>query len=354
MKKIKEPISYMDTNNSRSRFYDDTEGLYGYKDEHGKIVIPAVYERAEDFYEGLARVENGIKTGAIDETGKIIIPFEYDSVWQTKYWIHTRNGNVQSLFSKTGELLLSLTDIISWNFPEEEIIRIKRESGWGCVSMNGALIIPCTFQSLGPCLYGRLPYYENGFWGYLDKTGKVLVPATFDHVGYWNREIWWGLSEGTYKLYNFANEMLHNKGWLRIVEPGSEGAAIKTTNGWEFIDHEFKVTQRFPVIYDWVEFYREGLAAVKREGKWGFIDADLKEVIPAIYKRIHHFAEGLASVELDGYYGFINKKGATVIPFIYRNAGSFQNGKAMVEDSYVRYQIDISGQQVSESENIWD
>jgi len=57
------------------------EGLkYGFKDAKGKIIIPAIYDAAGDFSEGLARVNLGFtmssngKWGFIDTTGKLVIP----------------------------------------------------------------------------------------------------------------------------------------------------------------------------------------------------------------------------------------------------------------------------------------
>ena len=48
------------------------KGKYGYINKTGKVVLPAQFEFAEKFYEGLAVVKQGGKRGFIDATGKIV------------------------------------------------------------------------------------------------------------------------------------------------------------------------------------------------------------------------------------------------------------------------------------------
>lgn len=57
--------------------------------------------------------------------------------------------------------------------------------------------------------------------------------------------------------------------------------------------------------------FSEGLAAIERNGKWGFVDKTGKEVIPSIYKDVGDFSEGYAQVQRtwDGQWGFIDKNG---------------------------------------------
>ena len=53
---------------------------YGFIDENGTIIIPAIYNTAYDFSEGYAYVETDEKTGFIDKTGtiKILVKFRQD------------------------------------------------------------------------------------------------------------------------------------------------------------------------------------------------------------------------------------------------------------------------------------
>lgn len=71
--------------------------------------------------------------------------------------------------------------------------------------------------------------------------------------------------------------------------------------------------------YNQIEPYSEGLAAVERNGKWGFIDENGKEVISIIYDSVDKaFGDsGIIWVELNGKIGFIDINGSVVFPFKY-------------------------------------
>jgi len=75
-------------------------------------------------------------------------------------------------------------------------------------------------------------------------------------------------------------------------------------------------------------------------------------IIPYAYEDADYFSEGLAAVKLDGKWGYIDTTGNEVIPFQYDYAGGFYNGEAYVEigegDSAKIYFIDKTGKVVEE------
>jgi hypothetical protein len=73
------------------------------------------------------------------------------------------------------------------------------------------------------------------------------------------------------------------------------------------------------------------LVGVKKDGKWGYINATGATVIPFKYDEAGYFHEGLAPVIAGGKCGFINKTGTLVIPMKYDYATSFTDGMAYVE-----------------------
>lgn len=79
-----------------------------------------------------------------------------------------------------------------------------------------------------------------------------------------------------------------------------------------------------PFIFEANRDFTEGLAAVRYNGKWGFIDYSGNWVIPPVYLRANSFSEGLAAVQnADNLWGFIDMQGQQVIPFIYTHADRF-------------------------------
>ncbi|WP_299458826.1 WG repeat-containing protein [uncultured Microscilla sp.] len=82
-----------------------------------------------------------------------------------------------------------------------------------------------------------------------------------------------------------------------------------------------------PPQYDAMGDFSEGLVAVKRQGKWGFVNAQGKEVIALSYQAVEEFVNGLAMVKKEGLYGGINRQGGWEIP--PQHIGYFVNGLAI-------------------------
>lgn len=49
------------------------------------------------------------------------------------------------------------------------------------------------------------------------------------------------------------------------------------------------------------------------KGKYGYMDKSGKVVIPCIYEEVHFFTDGIARVKLDGKWFFIDKEGKEVV-----------------------------------------
>ena len=59
------------------------------------------------------------------------------------------------------------------------------------------------------------------------------------------------------------------------------------------------------------------LIPVEKNGKWGFVDRENREVIAAKYDDVGTFSEGLVAVALNSKVGFIDQAGIEIIPIMY-------------------------------------
>ena len=113
-------------------------------------------------------------------------------------------------------------------------------------------------------------------------------------------------------------------------------AIVKVENSWRFIDEkgneitpsdyesisnflesmiihkhpdiDDNQTKSVPSKYDKVYPYLENIALVRKKEKYGFIDEHLNEVIACKYELAYPFIEGLAQVKIGDKMGFINKQ----------------------------------------------
>ncbi len=76
---------------------------------------------------------------------------------------------------------------------------------------------------------------------------------------------------------------------------------------------------------------------ISKNGKWGFVDRQGKEVIKPIYDNVFYFNEELCCVEKDELFGFIDREGNEIISIQYDCACSFSEGLACV------YKKDLCG-----------
>lgn len=92
--------------------------------------------------------------------------------------------------------------------------------------------------------------------------------------------------------------------------------------------------------------YYEGLAAVKQNGAWGYVDTLKNVVIPYQYDSAGHFSDGVAIVRIDRKIGAIDKTGASIIPCKYDSIGCFIDSMAIVGESGKYGFVDITGKEV--------
>ena len=111
--------------------------------------------------------------------------------------------------------------------------------------------------------------------------------------------------------------------------------------------------------------FSQGLAAVKKDGKWGYIDMEDSTVIPFQFDYAFSFSEGLAVVGTPGEYptydgatapvyfwSVLDKQGKTVIPFEYTRITSYSNGLAVAVKDGRAFCVDRYGKEVPGSDTI--
>ncbi len=169
-----------------------------------------------------------------------------------------------------------------------------------------------------------VPYKASGKWGYRDSGGRIVVSPRFEIA----------------------------------LEFSAEGlAAVVDGQGWAYIDPTGRVVIRPFVVDNGPDYFEEGLARFRADGKIGFFNKSGRVVIQAKYAFARPFSGGLAAVcdsckevreaehtvVAGGKWGFINTRGALVIPFQFEDVMGFENGKAKVKASGSWKYIDEKG-----------
>ncbi len=184
---------------------------------------------------------------------------------------------------------------------------------------------------------------ENNGYRYIDVNGKTVLElqpllkkllfrngdseTAFDYFSF--SEFNEGLALVSYKWVGCG---FINKNAKLVVDfnykealPFSEGlAAVRRNKTWGYIDSKGKL--KIKDKYDKVYSFSEGLALVNGNDNWTFIDPnDIIIISLKSYTEAESFRYGIARVKKDNMYGFIDKFGHEVIPLKYEDTQTIQN-----------------------------
>ena len=147
---------------------------------------------------------------------------------------------------------------------------------------------------------GYAPAKQNGKWGLINTSGSEwLVEPQYDDII--RDELGRAYSQGVY----FA----------------SKGGQIYLYTEGEQVSGPYEDAKPFA----------DGWAAVRENGRWGFIDIAGNVQIGFQFDDALSFGQHLAAVKVDGQWGYVSKYGEIVIEPIFLSAKSFYRGSAPVQ-----------------------
>ena len=301
---------------------------WGYIDKTGTEVIPCQYDEANGFSEGLAAVELNGKYGYIDKSGTLVIPYKYDLVSEFSDGLASVKLN-----EKWGFINKNATEVAPCKYDDYYPTDLFSLEGfviiignkYGATDKNGKEVIPCKYDDITGFSQGLSAAKLNEKWGYIDANGKVVIPFKYDGAdGFFGElacvELGWEkffIDKNNKKVAPCPYTAIYPCGEVKIskVEYNDKWGYIDTTNGKEIV----------PCKYEHTDYFSEGLGIVRLNGKYGYVDTNGTEVIPCKYDGTTGFYGGLAKVELNGKYGYIDKNGIEVIPCQYDKALYFSS-----------------------------
>lgn len=207
------------------------DGLYGYCDTEGNMIIEPQFEMGFDFHEGFAAVKHGGKWGFINTYGQYSVKPTYDFVTDFKngYAICRLNG-------KYGIINTAGTKISAFSF---DYIGDAGDNGWypaktgstsGYINAKGEWQLKTDYDYCYKYTGGVARVFKDGLWGYIDVEGGELIAPSFTDLGEYHHELapysLDGLLWGYLKLnYTLASE----KPQKEEIIPVSPGSSVTPT-----------------------------------------------------------------------------------------------------------------------------
>ncbi len=167
------------------RAVSDTKSKYGFVNLKGEVVIPAIYDSAEPFSEGLAAVTDGNMTLFIDKSGKTVIS---DSLIESKlpfyngYAIVKNTNRDLGTIDKKGKFIINpqFKDMI----PDRDLYAVEasgNNNSIGWCNETGKYVINPQFSAAFPFGTADLaPVRIGESWGYVDREGNIVINPQFE------------------------------------------------------------------------------------------------------------------------------------------------------------------------------
>jgi len=175
-------------------------------------------------------------------------------------------------------------------------------------------------------------YGGNG-WNYYNKAGELLMGGFLDASNFANGLAAARTREG-WRIYDTAGNVKTNAVYEDVAMDEKQAAYrngrlfVRTgedPEGYILIDGEG--SRIGSETYEDVKvFYENTYAAVKKDGKWGFIDRDGNWFLEPAYEEARSFLNGFAAVRIDGLWGFMDMEKEIRIPCQFTEVKDFTAG----------------------------
>ncbi|MBL8176617.1 MAG: WG repeat-containing protein [Bryobacterales bacterium] len=334
----------------------------GFIDRTGKVVIVPKFETAEDFYDGLARVYVGAEAGFIDRSGKFVIKPVYATAtnFENGRSLVSRDGKY-SLIDKQGNTVAEIPYRVLGEF-HAGLATVQRPratdaggkpipAAYGYIDRAGKMVIEPRFMPAGAFPDDGRGLAVGGLnreWVYFDRTGKIILrlpmegrdraDAFQDGLLRWKEGFYWGYR-------NAAGEWAIEARYDAASDFKDGLARVELDGKWVWIDRSGR--QVDAPLRERVGNTAEGLTLYREGDRLGYLKADGAAAFPfRRYQEARDFSCGLARIKLDGRFGFLDSAGNLKLPNVYASAGDFTNCLAMVLTKYGFAYIDPEGKVV--------
>ncbi len=278
------------------------DGLWGFVDQHGELILPCEWEEVGMVVDGRAPVQKNGLWGVIDRTGKQIVPCEWGGA---------------SVDSYGGLLVLDV-------------------GTYGAMNIEGEMLIPCgLYSSIGPAIDGVRHILKDEKAGLCTTEGEIITPCQWRDTGYFSEGLAWVADDRySWGYINTAGELVIPCQYSQADDFVSGSAVVKLRDGgYQLIDQ--RGNPLCPEPWDEMEtFTANDLIMVRKGDKYGFINRQGEVAIPLIYDRAQEFGDGLALVKLGEDTFWIDESGEKALdrPEGYTSF-PFQNGLAAIRNA---------------------
>ncbi|MCL2424914.1 MAG: WG repeat-containing protein [Oscillospiraceae bacterium] len=258
------------------------------------------YDNVTIIYDKKIQVQNDGKWGIANADGTVVIPCKYDkiSTFSNDRAIVMNGAAAFAVDRYDDKIAITHENVLDISNFSDNRLALRFSDGWRRASGDFELGIN-VFEDIGMYSERHLAAKVGGKWGVIDFRNGWLIEPEFDEI----------IQDELGRCYAQGAVFVRDGNNVYLLVNG------------DFIGDIYE---------DACPFGTEGYAAVKMNGKWGFIDTSGVEVIPFVYDDALSFGQHLAAVKVDGFWGYISLYGHLVINAEFLEAKGFSGGNAPV------------------------
>ncbi len=285
---------------------------HGYIDTTGNFLYRTGNEVEDDASEDLAIFSDVRKVGFIDKAGKVLIPARFDHARPFRDGLaavckcstdHTEGPLCSGAFGK-----------------------------WGFIDKTGKLVIDYRFASVSDFSEGSAACQFEGRFGYIDKAGDLVIAARFKRQeafsdGYARTDLGFIDKSGAIK---FASN------WANITSFSERRCTWRKDGKYFLLDDKFRTVAGG---FERLGRMHEGLCCFEEDGLFGYIDQDGKVILTPQYLEAGQFSSGMALVKSKaGLLQSIDKQGRVLAVIDDAKAAAISENIYAVKNKALSYQ----------------
>lgn len=308
---------------SRGRALYELKGMYGLMMTDGRIILPAIYHEVvqlKDFIVANQRQGNRNNWILFDSVGVRILTRSYDKMLPIApgYFSVKQRGH-WGVIDRTGrEIVACVYDSLLGAKDNTLLVRFKGLNGiisfdekWKVAPRNSSLTL----------IDGTRYLEYNGQTTFLREMNGNTIYFTQNRIELDNNFLKEYLPSGNVWKIDM-NGSIVDRQYVpespaeEIFEESEGYRAIKRNGRYGFIDSRGRL--RIANRYEAVKPFKGGFAAVKILGKWGFIDIHDNLSAQPVYDEVESYVDGFALVRQKDLFGLIDRAGKVVLPVRYQ------------------------------------
>lgn len=284
------------------------DGKVGIINCQGKVLCEKSYDKIFPVTDSCAKVQKG-DYGFIDAFGNEIVPCKYGNLLpfsnNMTYFFY---GLKYGFYNTKGATVVPLTYSNVGTF-SEGLCAVSLKDKWGYINTSGKLVIPMEYEDAGVFSEGLACVQKNGKFGFIDKEGKVVIPFKFNMQANFNNgvvEIFDSAADGSIATYyDKTGKKLFSlkEGWWTDGPFSEEYLPVADGHYYGFLDKSGN--QPFPMEFEKVSKFSDGVATVKIDGYIGIINTAGEKIVTPQFDLAGNCVDGLIPVKKDGKWGYI-------------------------------------------------